>query len=156
MANVVGAHPPQQIEILAGVPYPVRALELLPHELLRVALPVQHVLVEDQAGGPGRLQREGGEALLLDEVPEDAVLHREELPRAVRSLTQADDLRRADHAAERAQTAAGGACLRGAQRLRDARQFAHRIGGGHRVRVHRPGGDRQRADPERQRQQEQK
>jgi hypothetical protein len=49
----------------------------------------------------------------------------------------------------------GGAGLRGAQRLRNTRQFAHRTGGDHRVRVRRPGGDRQHAGPESQRQQDQ-
>ncbi|CAM5581094.1 hypothetical protein STANM309S_02787 [Streptomyces tanashiensis] len=104
---VVPPHPPEQVEVLLGVPEAVRLLEFVPHDLPDVAPAGADPLVDAESGGPGGLQGEGGEAPGLHEVFEDPVLRGEEVRRAVGGLADADDLGRADHPVQRAQIGQG-------------------------------------------------
>lgn len=95
--DVVPPHPLQEVQVLAGVPDQVRLLELLAHDRAGIALAAQHVRVQPQPRAPVGLQGVRGEALVLDEVPEQPVLGGEELGRAVGRLADAHDGGRARH-----------------------------------------------------------
>ena len=85
---VVGAHPLDHLEHRLRVPGP----EVEPGEQLPgVAFSGAHIAVEPPRLRPGRFDGEGVEVHLLDQEPEDAGLHLEEVPRAVRVLPERHD-----------------------------------------------------------------
>ena len=85
---VVGAHPLDHLEHRLRVPGPeVEAGEQLPG----VAFAGAHIAVEPPRFRPGRFDGESVEVHLLDQEPEDAGLHLEEVPRAVRVLAERHD-----------------------------------------------------------------
>ncbi|WP_255303806.1 hypothetical protein [Streptomyces sp. F-7] len=106
------------MQILLVVPEPVLALEDLAHDPADVTPAGQEPLVDPQAGVPARLPGEGGEALLLGQVPEDALLEREELVGAVRGLSHPHDHGTVDGPAQLPQIPEGVHRLAGSQRRR--------------------------------------
>ncbi len=137
---VVGAHPFHEPQVVGVVPPQEVALELLAHDAPRVALAVQHVVVEAQAGAPGGLQREGAKTPLLDEVAEDAVLEGEEVVRAVGGLAQTDHPGAADHPFQSPQITAVAARFDGPQGVGGAVERVDDRGGGGRGRRGRDAG----------------
>lgn len=141
--DVVGAYPLEQVAVLGVVPPPTGSPELLVRDPLQVALAAQEAGVEPQSGAPRRFQGEGPEALLLDQVPQDALLDGEELVRAVGGLAQAHHRGVTDHPAERAKVGQTAVGLGGAQRA--GRPAEGRLGGAERrgrglLRARRRGG----------------
>src|SRR5262249_53008179 len=82
-------HPEDHVEYFLRVPGPeVHALE----EFFRVAVAVEHVVVDAVGFRHIGLDREYREAHLVGEEVDDAVLHPEEFARTVSSLTETDNV----------------------------------------------------------------
>jgi hypothetical protein len=109
---VVAAHPLDHLQHLPGVPGPEAEVG---EQHRRIAHSGVDVVVDTVGLRPGRLDAEGGEAHLPDQELEDAMLHLEELARAVRRLPERHDARVADDLLERHQVRVVAARLRGAE-----------------------------------------
>lgn len=123
---VVPAHPGDETDELLALPG--GSGQCLPGDPPGVTRAALEVLVDAQTRRPAHLQGEGGEALFLDEVAEDAFLHGEELVRAVGGLAQPDHLGVADHGAQCPQVGGAAAGFRRPQGLGGALQGPDRGG----------------------------